>query len=103
VQVATGLLLIYTIGAIIGPTSAAALMTYLPAGAIFAFTALVHTGMTVLTVIRLKRRRAVPVDQRDPFTAMPRTSPAAVELSPHIDTADSDAAVTGEDQRAAAV
>lgn len=86
VQVATGLLLIYTIGAIIGPTSAAILMTYLPAGSIFAFTAFIHTGMAALTLLRLRRRDAVPVDLRDPFTAMPRTSPAAADLAPRPET-----------------
>lgn len=98
VQVATGLLLIYTIGAIAGPTSAAALMTYLPVGVIFAFTALIHTGMAALTVIRLRRREPVPVDLRDPFTAVPRTSPAAVELHPNIETSNGEATQAADER-----
>lgn len=90
VQVATGLLLVYTIGAIVGPTSAAILMSYLPAGSIFVFTAVVHTAMAILTIVRLRQREAVPVALREPFAAMPRTSPAAVELDPRSDLTDSD-------------
>ncbi len=105
VQVATGLLLVYTIGAIIGPTLAAALMTYLPSGIIFALTATIHTLMAALTIIRLRRRAAVPADQREPFTAVPRTSPAAVDLHPHIEGGeiDGDDAPVAEPPRAGAV
>ncbi len=82
VQVVTGLLLVYTIGAIIGPTAGASLMTYLPAGTIFALTAGVHAGMALLTILRVRRREAVPAEERERFTAVPRTSPAIAELDP---------------------
>lgn len=88
VQVATGLLLIYTLGAVAGPTLAAALMKVFPAGSIFVMTALVHLAMGVLTIYRLNRREAIPPEDRDPFVAMPRTSPAVVDLDPRTPGTD---------------
>jgi MFS family permease len=85
VLVATGLLLVYTIGAIVGPTSAALVMTYLPAGTIFVFTAIVHTALAGLTILRLRARLSVPAEDRERFVAVPRTSPTVVELNPLVD------------------
>ncbi len=88
VQVSTGLLLIYTIGAVVGPTLAAALVELTAAGALFALTAATHTSMAALTVYRLSRRAPIPPEEREPFVPVPRTSPAVAELDPRVAQAD---------------
>ncbi len=85
VQVSTGLLLIYTIGAVVGPTLAASLVEVTVPGALFALTAITHVAMAVLTIYRLSQRAAVPVEEREPFVPMPRTSPGVSELNPLVE------------------
>ncbi len=86
VQVSTGLLLVYTVGAITGPAAVGALIRELPVGALFGFTAIVHVLMFGFTVIRLNRREAPPPEEREPFVAVPRTSPGITELDPRTVT-----------------
>lgn len=86
VQVSTGLLLVYTVGAISGPAVVGALIRYLPEGTLFAFTAVVHVLLFGFTVIRLNRREAPPAHEREPFVAVPRTSPGITELDPRAVT-----------------
>ncbi len=88
VQVSTGLLLIYTIGAVVGPTLAASLVEFTVPGALFALTAITHVSMAVLTIYRLSQRAAVPVADREPFVPMPRTSPGVSELNPLVEHLD---------------
>lgn len=88
VLVSTGLLLVYTIGAIVGPTAAASLVQLTGAGALFALTAATHAGMAGLTIYRLSRRVAIPPDERDPFVPLPGTYSAVAELDPRVPQAD---------------
>ncbi|WP_436640410.1 MFS transporter [Microbaculum sp. FT89] len=90
VQVSTGLLLIYTVGAVVGPTAAAALVEITVPGALFALTAVAHAGLAALTVYRLTRRAAIPPEDREPFVPVPRTSPAVSELDPRVPLEDED-------------
>lgn len=84
VEVSTGLLLVYTIGAVIGPTAAASLVEFTAAGSLFALTGIAHASMAVLTVYRLTRRAAIAPEDREHFVPVPRTSPAASELDPRV-------------------
>jgi MFS family permease len=56
VTVSSGLLLMYGIGAIIGPFVAAALMTARGNGGLFVFTALVHFMLVAYVAVRFLRR-----------------------------------------------
>jgi len=85
VQVSTGLLLIYTVGAIIGPTLAASLMQVVGPGSLFGLTAATHIAMAALTIYRLSQRAAIPAEEREPFVAMPRTSPGVTDLDPRVE------------------
>lgn len=84
VVVATGLLLVYTVGAVVGPTIAASLIEVTTAGALFVLTASIHLAMMLLTAYRLTRREAIPPEDREPFVAVPRTSTNVVELDPRV-------------------
>ncbi|ESR22898.1 MFS transporter [Lutibaculum baratangense] len=86
VQVSTGLLLVYTLGAITGPFAAGFLIRELPVGTIFVLTAVAHLAMFAFTIVRLNRREAPPPEEREPFVAVPRTSPGITELDPRAVT-----------------
>ena len=96
VDVATGLLLVYTLGAVCGPLLASALMGTFSADMLFVFTAAVHLTCGAYALWRITRRPAVDVDDRDPFAPTPRTSPVAAELSPLVHE-DEDAATEAGD------
>ena len=96
VQVSTGLLLVYTLGAIAGPAIAGVLIRDLPVGSLFAFTAVVHVLMFGFTIVRLRRREAPPPEEREPFVAVPRTSPGITELDPRTVTLSDMAATAAE-------
>ncbi len=84
VDVATGLLLVYTLGAICGPLIVSLAMGRFGADALFVFTAVVHLLCAAYALWRITRRAAIDVDDRDPFAPTPRTSPVAAELSPLV-------------------
>lgn len=82
VEVATGLLLIYTFGAVIGPLVASQMLQMIGPGALFAWTAGVHAVLMAYAAWRMTRRAPVIEEYREPFAPTPRTSTVAVELSP---------------------
>ena len=57
VMVSSGLLLMYGVGATIGPFAASAIMTLQGTGSLFLFTALVHIALVAYVIIRFLRRR----------------------------------------------
>ncbi len=67
VMVSSGLLLIYGIGAIIGPFFASALMTTTSATGLYLFTALVHLLLVLYTAQRIFRRKSAPAEQHIAF------------------------------------
>jgi MFS family permease len=62
VEVSTGLLLAYTIGAIVGPTTAAWMMTWIGPQALFIHNGAIHVLFVVFIVWRLWQRPARPGD-----------------------------------------
>ncbi|MCC0041028.1 MAG: MFS transporter [Rhodobiaceae bacterium] len=90
VEVSTGLLLIYTVGAVIGPALASLLMEYIGATGLFVWTAAVHLVLGIYATWRMRQRAPVRMAEREPFSPTPRTSPLAIELSPlvHEETRD---------------
>ncbi|MDH3578419.1 MAG: MFS transporter [Gammaproteobacteria bacterium] len=63
VMVSSGLLLMYGIGATIGPFAASTLMTMHGTGSLFLFTALVHVALVAYVMIRFLRRRTQATQQ----------------------------------------
>ncbi|MGB5331243.1 MAG: MFS transporter [Woeseiaceae bacterium] len=63
VMVSSGLLLMYGIGATIGPFAASAVMTMQGTGSLFLFTALVHVALVAYVMIRFMRRRTQATQQ----------------------------------------
>ena len=67
VEVACGLLLVYAIGAVIGPIVASIFMWLIGTGGLFAFTAIVHFVMIGFVIHRLRRREVRPVEEHISF------------------------------------
>jgi MFS family permease len=84
VEASGGLMLIYGLGAVVGPLLAAAFMQASGGGALFVFIAAVHVALGLFLVYRMRDRQAVPAEQRPEFVAAPalRATPAAVALDP---------------------
>jgi len=82
VEVACGLLLVYALGAVVGPIIASIFMRLLGPGGLFAFTACVHLGMIFFVLHRLRRRSAAPAEEHISFAD-------AIRLSQTVSSVDS--------------
>jgi MFS family permease len=85
VKVSGGLLLLYGFGTIIGPLVAAALMEWMRPESLFLATALAHICLAGYTMLRIKRRAPVPIEDRDAFKTLPverSITPESLRLDP---------------------
>ncbi len=80
VQTSSGLLLIYSIGAAIGPTIAAQLIEFSNESGLFVFISAVLAVFAVFIAYRLVFGPAYERLMRSPFTPLPRTSQSVFEL-----------------------
>ncbi|TAZ11266.1 MFS transporter [Rhizobium leguminosarum] len=71
VKVSGGLLLLYGIGTMIGPTLSGPVMSAITPHALFLVTAIAHVLITVYAIIRSRIRAAVPASDRDAYTTIP--------------------------------
>jgi MFS family permease len=67
VMVSGGLLLMYGIGAIIGPFAASSVMTLTSAAGLYLFTGGVHLAMALFVIHRMLRRESTPDEQHIAF------------------------------------
>jgi MFS family permease len=85
VKVSGGLLLLYGFGTMIGPLLGSLLMGRMRPEALFLATALPHFLLAAYTMLRVSRRAAVPLENREAFNALPSeraVTPQAVLLDP---------------------
>lgn len=80
VMVSSGLLLLYGVGAIVGPFAASALMTVTDASGLYTFTGLVHLAMAGFVVHRMLRRESAPDDQHIAFSDALATAHTASQV-----------------------
>jgi MFS family permease len=91
VKVSSGLLLLYGFGTMIGPLLGAALMAYLRPESLFLATAIAHAALAGYTMLRIKTRAPIPVEEREAFQSVPAeraTTPQALQLDPRGDAGD---------------
>ncbi len=91
VKVSGGLLLLYGFGTMIGPVIGAALMGSMRPESLFLATALAHFLLVGFTLMRIRRRAPVPVDEREAFKTLPSergTTPEAARLDPRTPQGD---------------
>lgn len=84
VKVSGGLLLLYGIGTIIGPTLGGPIMTSFGPYALFWVTAMSHLLITAYAMFRSRQRAALPAEEKDNFstTAMAQITPESASLDP---------------------
>ncbi|MBF0286747.1 MAG: MFS transporter [SAR324 cluster bacterium] len=87
VSVSGGLLLSFSIGAIIGPAIASIAMISLGTGVIFIFSAAFHTIYAFYVLSQLTLHRMVPPEERSGFVVVPvsRIAPETFELDPRAE------------------
>lgn len=77
VATSSGLLVVYGIGAAVGPAMAALAMRQLGDSGLFAFTATVHGVFTLFTLYRLRQRSAPSSDEKGSYVGIARNSTQA--------------------------
>ncbi|OJF94539.1 MFS transporter [Pararhizobium antarcticum] len=85
VKISGGLLLLYGIGTIIGPTIGGPIMTATGPYGLFMITACAHVLITIYAIFRSRMRAAVPASERDAYSVVnPGTmaTPESLQLSP---------------------
>lgn len=84
ISISGGLLLLYSIGAMIGPFVASVLMDAYDHYMLFYFTAVMHLILALMIIWRMKVSPPIRSDEKDKFVALPKTSPVVGELDPRI-------------------
>lgn len=86
VEVSSGLLLTFSIGAVIGPLLASLVMSQAGHGALFLHSAAAHTLIAAAMVVRVRLRPKLPAERAEEFVAVPRTTPSVFELDPRAES-----------------
>ena len=79
------LLMVYSIGATVGPLLASALMAMYGPSSFFLFEATVAVLYAVFVFVYASRRPSVPVGQREKYVPLPDVSPVVMGLDPRTD------------------
>jgi MFS family permease len=97
VESASGLLLIFSAGAVAGPVFASVLVRFYGVDSLFGFTAAVHLAIAVFAVYRMRRRAAIPAEERADFADSIRLAQTVSTIDPlsHDETAENPAATAG--------
>jgi MFS family permease len=82
VEVSSGLLLVFSVGAVIGPLVASAAMAGLGNGALFLHTAIAHLLIAGITLVRSQVRPSLPNRRQEEYVVVPNSTPAMFELDP---------------------
>ncbi|MBB3977280.1 MFS family permease [Rhizobium azooxidifex] len=92
VKVSGGLLLLYGVGTIIGPTLGGPVMTSAGPYSLFVVTCVSHLLITAYAMFRSKRRAALPASERENYTTInpgTLTTPESLRMSPRASQAGS--------------
>jgi MFS family permease len=81
VELSATLILMYGLGAVVGPLAAGQVMAWFGAPAFFAYTSVFHALFLLFVAYRMSRRAGVPQTRRGRFVALLRTSPAFYQLA----------------------
>ena len=74
VAVSSGLIFLFSVGAMIGTTVGSLLIEYVDAKALFTFTSAVHGSLVLITLWRMRATKSVPAAGRSRFVGLLRTS-----------------------------
>ncbi len=96
VVVSGTLLLVYGIGAIIGPLAAGQVMHFMGPLGLFKYMGAVFLATGAFAVWRMTQRAAVPIEEQASFVPAPSTTPVVMELDPNAEPSQ---AGTGPDAK----
>lgn len=82
VEAASGLLMVYAVGAVIGPIVASLFMKFIGNAGLFTFTALVHTAAVIFTLYRIHRQSAAPLEEHIDFVDALRVANTVSNIDP---------------------
>ncbi|WP_281825546.1 MFS transporter [Jannaschia rubra] len=85
VAAAGRLLMVYSVGAAIGPLVASVVMSAFGPGSFFALESLVAAAFAVAVLLRARTRAAPAAEDCEPFVPMPDGTPVATALDPRTD------------------
>ncbi|MFC3053613.1 MFS transporter [Kordiimonas pumila] len=88
VPASASLLLIYGLGAILGPIIAAAIMGWIGPNGLFIYLAVFSGIVALFTIYRMTQRSVVPSDDSTDFVLAQGISPVAFELDPRAEADD---------------
>jgi len=80
VATASGLLLVYGIGAVVGPLLSGMLIQFVGAYAFLVLLSSMQAALAVFIVARMRMRRAPPLAAQEPFVMLARTSQSVLEM-----------------------
>lgn len=81
VQIAAGLMFFFSTGAMMGPLIASFLMEQFGPRFLFSYTSVIHAGLIIVTLYRMRARAGVPAEARKGFVPLLRTSPAIFRMA----------------------
>ncbi len=88
VEAASGLLLVFAAGAVVGPLIASIFMRYYGVNALFAYTATVHIAMAAYAFYRLHKRAPTLEEERTHFVDSIRVAQTVSAINPLSDLSD---------------
>lgn len=92
VEVSSGLLMIFSLGAVVGPLLASLFMRHAGYGALFLHSAVAHITIAGIMLLRSSQRPTVPAERSEPFVPVPKTTPAVFDLDPRAEPGSRDEA-----------
>lgn len=100
VEASSGMLMVYAVGAIVGPMLASWATRTAGTDLLFPYVGVVYLGFAAFVVVRMRAREAPSPDERPDFVATAGTSPALGALDPRSD-AEAPPSPDGDDVTAA--
>lgn len=92
VKASASLITFHAMGAILGPTLASVLMSWLGNNSLFGFIVAINGFMFVFALVRVVKGREIPAATSEPFISLPRSTTTAVfQLDPRQDEHASEA------------
>jgi MFS family permease len=80
VEVSSGLLLIYGVGAALGPVALGPLMDGFGAGSLFVMVAIIFASLALFSLYRITKHRVAAAETRTPFAPVPKSSQSVYAL-----------------------
>ena len=90
VGLSSGMLLLYSVGAAVGPLAAGLMFGVLGGSGLFLFTAAIAAATVAFGAWRVRQKAPASPAEQVSFVAVPRTSPAGAELDPRQEEAQAE-------------